>query len=200
MTVVDKRWYVIYVKFRREAQAKQALESMGIETIVPIENRLIRRGKKWIRQPYVLFPDYVFIHIRFDWNLFARIMNISHVIRMLGRYMETDDEDDEDDFSDAIKKSKPKKTKLQTFEPVPLTQYEEKLLIKERKLFEEPPTIRLNDDGSCEVLTKGFKRIKILKIDRHARRVTFLITIAGNKMEFTMSFIKADDDSATKAE
>ena len=197
MTAVNKKWYVIYVRFRREAQAKQALESMGIETIVPIENRLIRRGKKWIRQPYVLFPEYVFIHIRFDWKLFARIMNISHVIYMLGRFTETDDEDE---FPEAIKKSKAKKTKLRTFEPVPLTQYEEKLLIKERKLFEEPPTIRLHDDGSYEILTKGFKRIKILKIDRHARRVTFLITIAGNKMEFTMSFIKADDDSATKAE
>ena len=196
----DKKWYVLYVSEKKENTVKERLLQKGIEAIVPMENRMIRRGKKWIRQPYVLFPNYVFIHIRFDWNLFARIMNISHVIRMLGRYMETDDEDDEDDFSDAIKKSKPKKTKLQTFEPVPLTQYEEKLLIKERKLFEEPPTIRLNDDGSCEVLTKGFKRIKILKIDRHARRVTFLITIAGNKMEFTMSFIKADDDSATKAE
>lgn len=127
-------------------------------------------------------------------------IKMTYVTRDQLREFKEETNNDEDEFPEAIKKSKAKKTKLRTFEPVPLTQYEEKLLIKECKLFEEPPTIRLHDDGSYEILTKGFKRIKILKIDRHARRVTFLITIAGNKMEFTMSFIKADEESATKAD
>ena len=115
-------------------------------------------------------------------------------------YQNTGSYDDaEDSISDEFA-DKPKKKKDLIFEPIPLTKQEEKLFIRHQNLFLEPPVIKLYDDGSYEIISRVFRYLKVIKIDRHARKITFLTTIAGQKTTFTLSFIKADECPATKAE
>ena len=56
----DKKWYVLHVGNRKEKEVEKALLKKGIEAVVPMENRIIRNGVKWIQKPYVLFEGYVF--------------------------------------------------------------------------------------------------------------------------------------------
>lgn len=190
----DKKWYVLHVGNRKEKEVEKALLKKGIEAVVPMENRIIRKGGKWIQKPYVLFEGYVFVHIRYNWALYYQMANTRYVLRMLGSY-----DDAEDSISDEFA-DKPKKKKDLIFEPIPLTKQEEKLFIRHQNLFLEPPVIKLYDDGSYEIISRVFRYLKVIKIDRHARKITFLTTIAGQKTTFTLSFIKADECPATKAE
>lgn len=191
---MDKKWYVLYVGRRKEKEVEKALLKKGIEAVVPMENRVIRQRGKWIQKPYVLFEGYVFVHIRYNWTLYYQIAKTKNVIRMLGSY-----DDAEDSISDDSS-DKPKKKKDLFFEPIPLTKQEEKLFIRHQSIFLNPPVIKLYDDGSYEIMSRVFRHVKVAKIDRHARKITFLTTIAGQKTTFTLSFIKADECPATKAE
>lgn len=159
---MDKQWYVLYVKTGTETDIQKRLVGMGIEAAVPIENRMIRTGGKWITKPYVVFPGYVFVHILYNWALYYIMARISGVIRILGGG-ET---------------------------PVPLTEKEAKSLLYEQELFADIPVVRVFD-GGFEVMTEKHKDFAVSRINRHQRRITFRTTIAGKETEFTLSFIKA---------
>ena len=180
MALNAKKWYVLHVVSGKEQDIGEQLLSKGIESFVPIENRVIRQRGKWIQKPYAVFKGYVFVHIHYTWPLFYEIGKIKNVYRMLGSL-------DEDRSEGGTKKGS------EVFVPVPLSREEEKRLFKECRLLAEPPVVRLKEDGECIVVSKGFRRMKVKKIDRHARRITFLTTIAGKKTEFTVSFIEADE-------
>lgn len=191
----DKKWYILQVRKYKENTVKEKLMEKGIEAIVPMENRVIRQGGKWVQKLYVLFEGYVFLHIQYNRTAYYQISKISGVVRMLGNYNE-----ENDIFSDEMCCDKPEKKKSLIFEPIPLTMQEEKMLICQQNIFLNPPVINLFDDGSYEIISEEFKRIEVVKIDRHARRITFLTTIAGENTLFTLSFIKADKTSEQKAE
>ena len=57
------KWYVLQVKTGYEEKVANALNNRGYTTTIPIENRMIRRGGKWIEQPYIVFPGYVFVYL-----------------------------------------------------------------------------------------------------------------------------------------
>ena len=119
--------------------------------------------KRRIQKPYVVFPGYVFVHVRYNWAIYYMMSRINGAIRLLGGGSE----------------------------PEPLTDDEAELIVRNTELYKDPPVIRLNNDG-YEILSEQFKEIPVRKINRHARRITFAVTILGKETEFTLSFIKAE--------
>ncbi len=167
---MEKKWYVLYVESGKEDEIRKRLLSQGFEAVVPIENRMIRSGGKWIRKPYVVFPGYVFVHVTYNWATYYIMSKISGVIRLLGGGKE----------------------------PEPLTEEEARLIVFDAELFREPPIIRFTDDG-FEILPERFRKLKVKKIDRHARRITFCIKIAGRVTEFKLSFSVEETPPALRA-
>lgn len=167
---VDKRWYVLYVESGKEKDVQKKLSEQGYEAVVPIENRMIRSGGKWISRAYVVFPGYVFINIEYDWWKYYTIAKISGVLTILGGGKE----------------------------PIPLTNEEVRLVIYESELFREPPVVRLLDGGGFEIVSGSLLMFKrhIKRIDRHARRLVLSVPIAGKETEFTLSVIKAGAEPA----
>ena len=138
MALNAKKWYVLHVVSGKEQDIGEQLLSKGIESFVPIENRVIRQRGKWIQKPYVVFKGYVFVHIHYTWPLFYEIGKIKNVYRMLGSL-------DEDRSEGGTKKGS------EVFVPVPLSREEEKRLFKECRLLAEPPVVRLKEDGEWQL-------------------------------------------------
>lgn len=159
---MDMKWYVLYVESGRETDVQKKLSEQGFEAVVPIENRMIRHGGRWISRPYVVFPGYVFIRIAYNWMIYYTIAQIPGVIKLLGGGKD----------------------------PEALTEQEAELIVRNAKLFREPPLIRLHPEG-YEILNDKFDSFRVVRLDRHARRITFTTTVSGKETEFTLSFIKA---------
>ncbi|SCX21116.1 Transcription termination factor nusG, partial [Ruminococcaceae bacterium P7] len=61
------KWYVLQVRTGYEEKIAAELNSRGYAAVVPLENRLIRRGGKWQPQPYIVFSGYVFVYLDYSW-------------------------------------------------------------------------------------------------------------------------------------
>lgn len=160
---MDKeKWYVMQVTTGEELSVMSELHRRGVSAGVPIENRAIRTKGKWTTKKYIIFPGYVFINIKYSWSQYYIMSGINGVIRILGGGSS----------------------------PEPLSDNETELLVKNAELFAEPSIIKLNDDGSYEIIAGVLKELKayIKKIDKHAHRATIEMPVAGKMTEFKLSF------------
>lgn len=77
-------WYVLQVSTGQEATVRGELQKMDILALVPMENRLIRKGGGWTHKEYTLFPGYVFVSLEYTAENYYRVKEIPAVIRFLG--------------------------------------------------------------------------------------------------------------------
>lgn len=77
-------WYVLQVSTGQEATVRGELQKMDILALVPMENRLIRKGGGWTHKEYTLFPGYVFVNLEYTAENYYRVKEIPAVIRFLG--------------------------------------------------------------------------------------------------------------------
>ena len=159
------RYYVLQVITGCELDVAKKLNRRGVPAIVPLENRVIRTKGKWITKPYIIFPGYVFINIKYSWSQYYIMSGVKGVVRLLGG----------------------------GHSPEPLSKQETDLLIKQTDIFREPSIVRLLDSG-YEIVSGALMMLKdnIKKIDRHAHRAIIEMSIAGKKTEFRLSFMTAE--------
>lgn len=162
-------WYVIQVAAGMELDIKKKLKEKGISSIVPIENRVIRKSKKWIMKEYVIFPGYIFINTEYDWSTYYILSGINGVIRILGN----------------------------GYEPIPLSSDEKQLITETAELFCRPSVIRFHDN-EYEIVSGVLSKLKpyIKNIDKHSRRALVEMTILGKKAKFRLSFLTAKTNAA----
>lgn len=159
---LPRRWYVLQVSTGEELSVMTELHRRGVAAIVPLENRAIRSKGKWTTRKYVIFPGYVFINMKYSWSQYYIMSGIKGIIRLLGGGNS----------------------------PEPLSENDVELIIKDTELFAEPSVLKFNDDGSYEIISGVLLKLKdnIKKLDRHARRATVEIMLAGKKTEIKLSF------------
>ena len=157
-----KKWYVLQVLTGAEKDVQKELHRRGVAAVVPIENRMIRTKGKWQTKEYIIFPGYVFINVQYTWSQYYIMSGIRQIIRILGG------------------------GEL----PEPLAEDEAELIIRQAELFKEPSVIRLTARG-YEIVSGVLLMLQdnIKKIDRHARRVTVRMDIAGTKTDVKLSFV-----------
>ncbi len=79
-----KNWFALYVKSRHEAVTQTELEHRGINTFVPMVNKLRfwKDRKKYIDFP--LFPSYVFVQIHANPEEYLRVLRTRGAVRLVG--------------------------------------------------------------------------------------------------------------------
>lgn len=80
----NKKWFAIYVKSRNEKKVFRKLESMGIESFLPLITRLKQWSdrKKKVEEP--LFRSYIFLrHDLKNLKEYYDILNIQGVVRFI---------------------------------------------------------------------------------------------------------------------
>lgn len=75
--------YVLQVLTGKEQEIRRCLEEKGIEAYVPLEERVIRTGGKWLSRIYTLIPSYVFVSIGNIGVDYYRIRQVTGIIRFL---------------------------------------------------------------------------------------------------------------------
>ena len=167
------KWYVLQVNTGTEVEVAAELQRRGYWAVVPIEERMIRRGGTWMQQPYVVFSGYVFIFVDYSWAKYYIMTGIKGVIKILGGGKE----------------------------PVSLSDSESEFILKLTELLMSPSEIVFNDDGTYTVISGFLKEVpdSIVKIDKHAKRATVKVTIGGEEKEFKVS-IKIVDQIPERTE
>ena len=156
------KWYVLQVKTGTETAVANELQKRGYWAVVPVENRMIRRSGKWITEPYIVFTGYVFVYLNYTWAGYYAMSGIKRFVRILGGGKE----------------------------PSFLSNEESKFILELTELLIAPSVIRINDDGSYTVVS-GFllkNSDRIIKIDKHAKRASVKITLAGIDKVIKVSF------------
>lgn len=167
---MNSRWYVLQVSTGEEYEVVKQLKTRGVKAIAPVENRVIRRGKKWITQPYLLFPGYVFVEIQYSYGLYYTLSGIRQVLRILPNGQN----------------------------PLPLTNTEAKRLTKMAELLHEPSIVKFDLNGDYEVVKGALKDLKIVKMRRRYRRAEAEIALMGRKHTITLSFIEDTQTQESK--
>lgn len=160
--MTNHKWYVLQVKTGYEEKVVNVLNDRGYTTTIPIENRMIRRGGKWIEQPYIVFPGYVFVYLDYSWAKYYAMSGIFGVIKLLGG----------------------------GHEPTPLSKNEAVFINRLSEFLIHPSVIEFSDNGSYKCIS-GFladNKDKIIKIERRYKRATVLVTIAGEEKQIKISF------------
>lgn len=163
--MTNHKWYVLQVKTGYEEKVVNALNNRGYTTTIPNENRMIRRGGKWIEQPYIVFPGYVFVYLDYSWAKYYAMSGIFGVIKLLGG----------------------------GHEPTPLSKSEAVFINQLSELLMQPSVIEFYEDGNYKCIS-GFladNKDKIVKLERRYKRAVVLITIAGEEKQIKVSFNEA---------
>ena len=156
----NSRWYVLQVLTGEEHEVEKQLKVRGVQTLIPIENRIIRRGGKWITEQYTVFPGYVFVKIEYSYGLYYTLSGIRNVIKILGGGNR----------------------------PIPLTHAEANNIIGISELIRKPSTLKFDLNGDYTVVDGALKGIKIIKMRRRQRRAIAEVELMGRKHEITLSF------------
>ncbi|MFV0497477.1 MAG: transcription termination/antitermination protein NusG [Candidatus Fimivivens sp.] len=156
------QWYVLHVLTGRDDDVQQDLAGQGIECLILMENRMIRRGGRWRQEPYRLMPGYVFVHIEFDDNAYHLLNQSPGVIRILST----------------------------GGKPSPLPEHEVKWLVWSSGELLEPSVIRYLDNYTYAIESGVLRTLKdkIVSIDRHRRRVKVKLDIAGHPHMMELSY------------
>ena len=147
------KWYVLQVKAGTEIDVAAELQRRGYWAVVPVEQRLIRRRRKWEQKPYVVFVGYVFLYIDYSWAKYYAITGVKGVIKILGGGQN----------------------------PVFLYDEESEFMLNLTELLMAPSIIQFNDDDTYTVINGFLLKVKdsIIQIDRHAKRATVKVMIGG---------------------
>ena len=167
------KWYVLQVNTGTETAVAAELQRRGYWAVVPIEERMIRRGGSWIQEPYVVFTGYVFIFVDYSWAKYYAMTGIKGVIKILGGGKE----------------------------PISLSDTESEFILKLTELLMSPSEIAFDDDGTYTVISGFLKDMteSIVKIDKHAKRATVTVTIGGEEKVIKVS-IKTIDQIPERTE
>ena len=154
-------WYVLQVKTGAELAVAAELQKRGYWAVVPVENRMIRRGGKWNPEPYIVFTGYVFVYLNYTWAGYYAMTGIKSVVRILGGGKD----------------------------PSPLSTEESKFILRLTELLISPSVIRFTDD-KYEIVSGFLSEIpdQIIKIDKHAKRASVKVTLAGTEKIIKVSF------------
>lgn len=172
--IVKSDWYVLHVRTGYENDIAKTLESRGFTTAVPVENRIIRRGGKWIEESYIVFTGYVFVRMNYSWNKYYAMSGIPGVIKLLGGGTA----------------------------PTPISKNEVEFILQLTDLLREPSVIKFTDNDNYEIIS-GFLadyEDKIVKIQRRYKKAIVKITIAGEEKEFKVSFVEATEQIPVQTE
>ena len=156
------KWYVLQVKTGTETAVASELQRRGYWSVVPVENRMIRRSRKWIQEPYIVFTGYVFVYLDYTWAGYYAMSGIKGFVRILGGGQE----------------------------PSPLSPGESKFILRLTELLVAPSVIRFDAEGQYEIVSGFLSEIRdrIVKIDKHAKRASVKITLAGTEKVIKVSF------------
>lgn len=161
--IKNHKWYVLHVRTGSELDIAEQLCKRGFSTVVPTENRVIRKGGKWTQQIYIVFTGYVFVHMNYSWSKYYALAGINGIIKILGG----------------------------GHNPTPLSDAEAEFTIKLSEMLKEPSVIKFNDKG-YEVVS-GFLADyadEIIKIERRYKKATVRVTVAGEEKDIKVSFIE----------
>ena len=155
------KWYVLQVKTGSETDIASELQRRGYWSVVPVENRMIRRSGKWIQEPYIVFTGYVFVYLDYTWARYYAMSGIKGVVRILGGGMD----------------------------PTPLSDDESKFILRLTELLIAPSVIRFTEDH-YDIISGFLSEIpdQIIKIDRHAKRAAVKVFLAGSEKVIKVSF------------
>ena len=156
------RWYVLQVKTGTETAVAAELQKRGYWAVVPVENRIIRRRGSWIQEPYIVFTGYVFVYLNYTWAGYYAMSGIKGVVRILGGGKD----------------------------PSPLSSEESNFILRLTELLIAPSVIRFSDDGKYKIISGFLAEIQdqIIKIDKHAKRASVKIPLAGMEKVIKVSF------------
>ena len=162
-------WYVIQVKTGEEVYISSELKARGIKTLVPRENRPIRRGGNWIREIYVFFPGYVFLDLVYNAETYYQVKKVPGVIRFLG--------------------DSGMPSRLSHLEAEWIS-----LLSGGRDMPVEPSVICL-EDGKPKSVKGVLERFtnRVIRYDLRQRKAIFEITVCNAKKEVRLSFEPEQD-------
>jgi transcription antitermination factor NusG len=168
---MNSQWYVLQVTTGQELRIQGDLHRRGIQTIVPVEQRVIRQRGKWVKKQYIVFAGYVFIKIPYSFGLYYALSGIHGVLRILGGGSN----------------------------PTALTHTEIKNIDKWSKILGEPSVVKFNDDDSYEILGGVLMQFKghIKTIKRRYRRAICDVNVAGTATQITLSFIEPTEKEQT---
>lgn len=167
----NSRWYVLQVTTGQELRIQDDLNRRGIQSIVPVERRVIRQRGKWVTKDYIVFAGYLFIKIPYSFGLYYALADIAGVIRILGGGNN----------------------------PTALTRSEISNIDKWTKMLGTPSVVRFNSDGTYEVLSGVLTQFKdrIKHIKRRYKRAVCTVNIAGTAKDITLSFVEPRETEQT---
>ncbi len=150
------KWYVLQVKTGEEIAVRDKLLEKGYIACTPQEERPIRKGGSWEYKLYTLFNGYVFIECNFDAKTYYEIKEVPCVIKWLGTHPAS---------------------------PSPLSYMEIEwiVVLAQNGLALVASKVKVLEDDTTEIqdgILKNFEHC-IKKIDKHARRATVELTVAG---------------------
>lgn len=154
-------WYVLHVLTGGELEAHRQLKELGYFSIVLQETILIRRGGKWHDETRILFPGYVFVHMRYTPAAHHDLKRVTGAIRLL-----------------------PKE------KPYPLTAEESAWLISCAGELLKPSKVDFNGKTPRVVdgILKEWEPY-IIKFDRHRRRAQLRVPVLGEGKDITLSIL-----------
>lgn len=163
------KWYVIQVKTGKEVLVKETLQAIGYNAAVPQEQRLIRSSGSWTPKLHTLFDGYVFINCEYNDKTYYTIIALPNFIRWVG---------------------------VGKVQAIPLTAAEAEwihLLSNGDKPLTPSKAVIL-PDGSLKVENGILEYIthRITKVDKHARKVSIELDLAGVAKTITLSIDVAD--------
>jgi len=82
--VSELYWYAIYVRSRHEFQVRERLTKTGIDVFLPVVERLNRWKDRKKIVTFPLFPGYIFVHIKKNYDNMLDILKMQGVVRFLG--------------------------------------------------------------------------------------------------------------------
>lgn len=156
------KWYVLHVRTGQELEIAERLKSRGFSAAVPTENRVIRKGGKWIQQVYIVFTGYVFVYMNYSWSKYYAMSGIYGIIKILGGGQN----------------------------PTPLSKAEAEFILKLSEMLVEPSVLKFSDDNSYEIVSGFLSEYadKITKVERRYKKATVKISVAGEDKEIKVSF------------
>ncbi|MEJ5361037.1 MAG: UpxY family transcription antiterminator [Spirochaetota bacterium] len=81
---MESNWYAVYVRSRHEFKVHSALLAKGIESFLPVVERLRQWKDRKKLVPFPLFPGYLFVKIPNDKVYFLQVLKINGVVKILG--------------------------------------------------------------------------------------------------------------------
>lgn len=170
----NHKWYVLHVRTGSELDIAEQLRKRGFSAVVPIENRVIRKGGKWTQKMYIVFAGYVFIYMDYSWSKYYAMSGIYGIIKILGGGQN----------------------------PTPLSKSETEFILKLSELLAEPSVLKFKDDNSYEVIS-GFLADytnNITKVERRYKKATVKVTVVGEEKEIKVSFVEDTEQTPEQTE